>query len=189
MAGYQLVLSDVSALEATTDELIITTMTAFRHKYSNISTNTKHEINTVQYATKKNSKRTFCSFMCTSKSFYSTSDLYNHQCSLEYIYPYTQDLLRRHTCEEVKINRNRTKKSRRKKRFSHKSHTGASGGGEVRRRRNGVRRRRRNREEGGGEGQSQRMWRWESGSMWAGSVPDDQQPPQLFPQLPPSDAH
>lgn len=27
-----------------------------------------------------------------------------------------------------------------------------------------------------------------SGSFWAGSVPDHQHPPQLFPQLPPSDA-
>lgn len=35
-----------------TIELIIVTMTAFQHKYSNISTNTKHEINMVQYAKK-----------------------------------------------------------------------------------------------------------------------------------------
>lgn len=38
---------------ATIDELIIMRMTAFQHKYSNIST--KHEINMVQYA--KNKKK------------------------------------------------------------------------------------------------------------------------------------
>lgn len=35
--------------------------------------------------------------------FYSTSGLYDHNCSAEYIYPYTQDL------QKIKVNRNRTK--------------------------------------------------------------------------------
>lgn len=71
-----------------------------------MSTNKKHEINTVQYAKTKIVKA--CSaVLCAPLNvfFYSTSDLYNHQCSLEYIYLHTQDLVGRHTCEKMRINR------------------------------------------------------------------------------------
>lgn len=44
----------------------------------------------------------------------------------------------------------------------------------------------RNSEEGGGEGERTLAG---SGSIRAGCVSDHQQPPQLFPQLPPTDAH
>lgn len=50
--------------------------------------------------------------MCTAKSFYSTSDLYNHQFSLVNIHPYTQGLL---------ADRNTTKDYQMQECFLHKS--------------------------------------------------------------------
>lgn len=153
------------------------TMTAFPHKYSNTSTNTKHESNiTAQYAIIKIEKKDV--FMCISNSFiapvwwfYSTSDLYNHQCSLEYIYPYTQDLLGSHTCQ--KRDRRRNLKCR-----------SAFGTGIISCRGNTGRRKRVT----GGGGQV------EGKAAVSGQVASlisvlHQQPPQLFPQLPPSDEH